>query len=87
MSNLSQFLGGIKSIQRGQIGCSGGTSGTATITAVDTTKSRLSLTGYTTPDTNANSVPKLVLTNSTTVTVTAAAASNATATFQVIEHY
>lgn len=73
MSNSSQFFGGIKSIQRGTISMSSGgsTSGTATITSVDTTKTELRILGASNDavvDTTA--IARVVLTNATTITAT-----------------
>ena len=72
MSSLTQFsMGGIKSIQRGVITISSGsTTNTATITSVDTTKTELRVLGV---GINANDVtylPYAVLTNATTITAT-----------------
>jgi hypothetical protein len=84
MSTLSQFSGGgrIKSIQRGVISLST-TSGTATITAVDTTKSILYNLGVVdngayrdSAGTGSGSVLQigLQLTNSTTITASVGSA-------------
>jgi hypothetical protein len=68
-----EFASGvINSIQRGSITIAGGsTSNTATITTINTAKSFLSLTGYATAYISffaRRRLPKLVLTNSTTIT-------------------
>lgn len=73
MSNISQFGGGaIKSIQRGTITAT--TAGaTATISAVNTYKTELRFLGGSGVDTTGTSyaiVPRIVLTNSTTITAT-----------------
>ncbi len=78
MSTFSQFVGGggggatIKAIQRGTISISiGNTSATATITAVDTAKTELRFLGGSGLDVVAYAnVPRLVLTNTTTITAT-----------------
>lgn len=77
MSTFSQFAGGgggatIKAIQRGVISISpGNTSATATITAVDTAKTELRYLGGSGFDSNAFAVvPRVVLTNTTTITAT-----------------
>lgn len=78
MSTFSQFAGGgggatIKAIQRGVISISpGNTSATATITAVDTAKSELRFLGGSGYDASGTvaTVPRIVLTNATTVTAT-----------------
>lgn len=98
MSNLSQFGGGgIKSIQRGNItvniaGTGTTYSNTATITAVDTSKSVLSLLGHTFPaSTNFGpAVARLELTNGTTVTAFAGHSGGAVGNYivgwQVVEY-
>lgn len=78
MSTFSQFAGGgggatIKAIQRGVISIAvSGTSATATITAVDTAKSELRFLGGSGYDASGTiaTVPRIVLTNATTVTAT-----------------
>lgn len=79
MSTFSQFVGGggggatIKAIQRGTISIStGNTSATATITAVDTAKTELRFLGGSGYDASGTvaTIPRIVLTNSTTVTAT-----------------
>lgn len=84
----------IKSIQRGTCSTGGSTSGTATITAVDTANCTVRFLGYV--DGNASdgaTVPdvhfaRIALTNSTTVTITRAVldvAASRVARFEVIE--
>ncbi len=58
----------IKSIQRGTLVLDHVTSGTATITAVDTAKSELRLLGSTTDSESVNHGVRIKLTNSTTIT-------------------
>lgn len=78
MSTFSQFAGGgggatIKAIQRGVISIStGDTSATATITAVDMAKTELRFLGGSGFDASVTiaAVPRVVLTNTTTVTAT-----------------
>lgn len=75
MSNLSQFAGGsIKSIQRGTISLASGgsTTGTATISSVDTTKTELRILGYTLNAEVMVNTPRIALTNATTITATRA---------------
>lgn len=79
MSNLSQFGGGgIKSIQRGVITftpVSGLASGTATITAVNTAKSMITLQGARYSGNQFTDLyARVDLTNSTTVTAVASGA-------------
>lgn len=64
----------IKLIQRGTITIADtATTGTATITSVDTTKSELRMLGASpTSSTGANNVPYIQLTNATTITATRA---------------
>lgn len=97
MSTLSQFAPRIKSIQTGTISVTTGgggaeTTATATITAVDTSKSILYFMGNTsnkhtqTVDTTA----RVELTNSTTVTAgvwSYGVARTATVGYQVVEYY
>lgn len=72
MSTLSQFAGGIKSVQRGAITITGGAgvnSATATITAVNTAKSELRFLGMVGDnETSLSPSGRVELTNSTTVT-------------------
>lgn len=81
MSNISQFgSGGVKSIQRGVISVSSGSySATATITAVDTSKTELRFLGGYGLDVGAyTNIPRIALTNTTTITATTVLASGAT---------
>jgi len=82
---ISGRLGSIKAIYRGTI-----TSNTATITAVDTTKSILmNLGGYGTDSgsVNVGSIPYLELTNSTTITASRASGCSGTSkvSYQLVE--
>lgn len=78
MSLASQILGaggGIKSVQRGTISLTGdNATATATVSAVDVTKSQLAMLGLSAKsgDTNvtSESFTRLSLTNSTTITAT-----------------
>lgn len=74
---ISNPVSRIRSIQRGQISiAAGATTGTATISAVDTTKAQLRMTGYTsatntaapTKASIATCTARLTLTNATTIT-------------------
>lgn len=79
----------IKSIQRGSISIPSGISGTATVTAVDMSKSILLHNGFFTAAANnaQRAFHTLVLTNSTTITAerTSTAASDATVNYSLIE--
>lgn len=61
--------GSLKSIQRGVISMVGVYSGTATITAVDTSKTELRLLGVSNTTVLAD-LARVVLTNATTITAT-----------------
>lgn len=61
--------GSLKSIQRGVISMVGAYSGTATITAVDTSKTELRLLGVSNTTVLAD-LARVVLTNATTITAT-----------------
>ena len=63
--------GSLKSIQRGVISMVGAYSGTATITAVDTSKTELRLLGVSNTTAIAD-LARVVLTNATTITATEA---------------
>lgn len=75
--DISQFFGGIKSIQRGTISVTGALTQTATITSVDTTKTELRMLGQTIT-TSANEIGHITLTNATTITLTRGNTSNTT---------
>ena len=89
--NLSSLFGGIKSIQRGTILITG-VSTTATISAVDTSKSELRYLGSTydgggSPTINQSYV-NLVLTNSTTITATKTSVGGVgTVSWELTERY
>ena len=90
MTSRSSFLSSIKSIQRGTITITDDSSNTATITAVDTAKSFVSWGGFTSTSSATvigNNLPKVVLTNSTTVTANSEMTVIATTiiSFEVIE--
>ena len=91
MSTLSQFSGGgVKSVQRGTITVSGTSqTNTATITAVDTSKSMISFTGFSGGAMSTyDNWPRLFLTNSTTVTATRNGSSfSVVVSYEVIEFY
>lgn len=89
MSNVTQFLPGqIKSIQRGTIAISSGTSNTATVTSVDTSKSILMHLGqYSTQTGIDNVLTALALTNATTITATRGASTGTTTVgYQLVEY-
>lgn len=82
----------IKSIQRGTISLSSGTSATATITSVVTGKSVVRFLGYhsgTSNDLLGTNVPRLDLSSATTVraTIGATASETFTISFEVTEYY
>jgi len=92
MTSLAQFTGSRpKSIQRGTISMTSGgsTSGTATITSVDTTKTELRMLGASNDavsDTTA--ISRVVLTNSTTITATRSSTSGTTVvSWELTEFY
>ncbi len=88
--DISQFFGGIKSIQRGVISIAGAaSSNTATITSVDTAKAVISCLGSTGTDASTNSSSGYVaLTNATTVTATRGGSSGTgSVSWQVVEYY
>lgn len=91
MSSLTDFVGGgIKSIQRGTISIGSlASSATATITAVNTSKTMLNFLGcYTSTSSDSIYLPLLTLTNSTTVTASKGATGvSATVSYEVIEFY
>ena len=78
----------VKSVQSGTITLSAATSGTATINAVDTSRSVVFFNGISTPASAATllaALHGLALTNSTTVTATASSASSSVVAFTVVE--
>lgn len=85
-TNWQPFAQTIKLIQRGVISVpSGSTTATATITAVDTSKSILSNLGRHIDISRGGS---LTLTNSTTITATCTTgSSNTTISYQLVEYY
>lgn len=94
MSTISQFGGGgIKSIQRGVITItSGNTTATATITAVDTSKTELRFLGGSGTDGAGavSNIPRVALTNSTTITATTGFATSGSGSFvswELTEYY
>jgi len=91
MSTLSQFSGGgIKSVQRGTITVpSNSSSATATITAVDTSKSMMNYLGFAGGGVSTYDLwPRIALTNSTTVTASRTGASfSSSVSYEVIEFY
>lgn len=81
----------LKSCQYGTVSLGAGTSATATITSVDTTKAHVINLGWSSSSVavmDATFEVKQVLTNATTVTATSNTANNATTTsFVVVEFY
>ena len=90
-TNYRPFLGrAIKSIQRGTIAITSASSNTATITSVDTAKTELRLLGYSVNNTGTQQhVPRITLTNATTVTATrdTSAGDTTTVSFELTEYY
>jgi hypothetical protein len=86
-STFLQWFGTIKSTQRGTIDMDNGTSKTATITSVDTSKTQLRWLGGTAAASGTFIGQQLVLTNSTTVTATAASASTGFVSWELTEYY
>lgn len=91
MSNFTDFYGGggIKSIQRGDIGLGNGTTFTATVSAVNPAKAVLMYLGTTDGSNNGTGVFRLQLTNGTTITAIRYSASNSisTCSWQLVEYY
>jgi hypothetical protein len=83
------LFGSIKSIQRGTVTANGATTGTATITSVNTAKTELRYLGFSSASAILDRInSRIDLTNATTVTLTKATASDAaTASFEVTEFY
>lgn len=80
-----QFVPGVlKSLQRGTLTDA---AGTATITTVNTLKAFVNLLGYSTSSNDNNSMPRLDLTNATTVTLTDGTGGGATASYEVWEFF
>ena len=80
----------IKSIQRGTISITSATSATATVTAVDTAKTELRLLGYSVNNVGSQQhVPRLALTNTTTITATRDTNSGdiTVVSFELTEYY
>lgn len=71
----------IKSIQRGIISVAQSSFGTATISAVDTTRAELTLLG------SSNSFSRISLTDATTVRVDHSGIITASTNFQVTEYF
>ena len=82
----------IKSVQRGTVTVDAWTiSGSATISSVNTAKSDLTLLGWSSASDDVRAVPRLELTNSTTITATRSSAGGvnaaAAAAWQLVEYY
>ena len=84
-----EFMPGvIRSVQGGTITLAGVASNTATITSVNTAKSYVAYLGMSTNVAEDQTLPRVVLTNATTVTATravAGAGGGTTASYQVME--
>jgi len=78
-----------KSVQYGSVTITTGTSNTATITSVDTTKAVLITLGSSCDIDNATYTPRATLTNATTVTATRVGSGGQTTvtSFVVVEFY
>lgn len=90
MSSFSQFGGSArKSKQRGTVTIAdGATTGTQTITAVNTSKADLTFLGASMSSTVPNASPYIALTNSTTVTATRNSVTGVSvASFEVTEYF
>lgn len=91
MSNFTDFYGGggIKSIQRGDIGATNGTTFTATVSAVNPDKAVLMNLGTTDGSGTATGVFRLQLTDGTTITAIRAVTKNYTSicSWQLVEYY
>lgn len=84
--DISQFYGSVKSIQRGTVTITASTSGTATITSVDTSKSELRLLGVSSGSAGGADT-RIALTNATTITATNASSVTAVASWELTEFY
>ncbi len=92
MTSLAQFTGSRpKSIQRGTISMTSGgsTSGTATITSVDTTKTELRFLGSSNDFVgDTTQISRVVLTNATTVTASRSGTNGTTVvSWELTEFY
>lgn len=86
---LEFYPGVIRQLQRGTLVMSGGLTATVSPALNDTTKALLTTLGYTTTATDQDvfNQPKIVLTNTTTITASAAGNTTATIGYQVAEFY
>ena len=88
-TSVAARLGAIAGIDRGTITLPGTTTGTATVTAVNTGRSILHHLGQV-AGVGGDAVDKymghLALTNTTTITYTVTTASNATVSYQLVEY-
>lgn len=90
MSNFTDFYGGggIKSIQRGDIGSGSGTTFTATVSAVNPAKAVLMNLGTTDDSGNGSGAFRLQLTNGTTITAIRSAPNNVSiCSWQLVEYH
>jgi hypothetical protein len=86
MALYSSFGSNIKSVQQGTITISSSTSGTATITSVNTAKAVIHLNGAYFTGSSSPCGVGVALTNATTVTATTGASANITVKFTVVEY-
>ena len=86
-SNLYGGGGGVKSVQRGVVNLGNSTSATATVSAVNMSKSRLQFLGVVASTSSATAqAVKVELTNATTITATRFSGSGAcTVGWELIE--
>lgn len=91
MSTLSQFTGGIKLIQRGTITMTSVSSATATLaTAVNPAKTMLNLLGFVDSSSSTTNlgVPRIELTNATTITANRGTTAGTTVvSYEAVEFY
>ncbi|HVR50582.1 MAG TPA: hypothetical protein VMS38_12650 [Pseudorhodoferax sp.] len=89
MSNLLQFTGGIKSIQRGAITIAASSpQQTATISAVTLAKAELRFLGCSNSAGEAGAIARIGLTNATTITATRGNLGGETITsWELTEYY
>jgi hypothetical protein len=87
MSTLSQFSSGaVKSIQRGTLSISSSTTGTATISSVNTSKTELRYLGISSGSAGSD-VTRIVLTNATTITATCGSSITGTVSWELTEFF
>lgn len=88
MGAVNSGLAGIQRIQRGTILLNAVSSNTATISAVNTSKSVLDLLGFISSTDNLNCAPRITLTNATTITADRWGTTGITLVqYQIVEYY